>query len=211
MHSRVPHEPAGAVTVEVTDAPASAPGPRDGLPAGERLDETGPVTAATTTSPVVPTGAAPPSEDRLGTQRPGRPTRPTLWMQGHHPGRLVLRATSLILLAALGLNHVTTGRMGLGFDLAFVAACAVIALWVRPRDFFMIGVFPPIFLGVVVIVLGVADPGSVARASDNAGQAVVSGLAHQAQTLVVGYGLTLAIIALRQVAIRNGGRLRVPR
>ncbi|WP_397208888.1 DUF6542 domain-containing protein, partial [Nocardioides sp.] len=99
----------------------------------------------------------------------------------------------------------------LGFDLVFTLACAVIALWVRPRDFFMIGVFPPIFLGAVVIVLGIADPASVARASDNAGQAVVSGLAHQAQTLVIGYGLTLALIALRQVAIRNDGRLRVHR
>ncbi|QIK67484.1 hypothetical protein G7072_15030 [Nocardioides sp. HDW12B] len=210
MHSRVPHEPAGAVTVEVTDAPASAPGPRDGLPAAERLDDTGPVTAPPSVDPSssTPTATAPPSEGRHPARRPARPT---LWMQGHHPGRLVLRATSLILLAVLGLNLLVTGSMGLGFDLAFVAACAVIALWVRPRDFFMIGVFPPIFLGVVVIVLGIADPASVARASDNAGQAVVSGLAHQAQTLVLGYGLTLAVIALRQVAIRNGGRLRVRR
>ncbi len=210
MHSRVPHEPAGAVTVEVTDAPASAPGPRDGLRAGEHLDDTGPVTAAppVDTSSSTPAATAPPSQGRLPARRPARPT---LWMQGHHPGRLVLRATSLFLLAVLGLNHLATGSLGLGFDLAFVAACAVTALWVRPRDFFMIGVFPPIFLGVVVIVLGVVDPGAVARASDNAGQAVVSGLAHQARTLVLGYGLTLAIIALRQVAIRSGGRLRVHR
>ena len=207
MHSRVPHEPAGAVTVEVTDAPASAPGPRDGLPAAERLDDTGPVTAPPATVPT--TDAS--SPEQPPAQRRARPARATLWMQGRHPGRLVLRATSVILLAVLGLNHLATGSMGLGFDLAFVAACAVIALWVRPRDFFMIGVFPPIFLGAVVVVLGIADPGSVARASDNAGQAVVSGLAHQAGTLVLGYGLTLALIALRQVAIRNGGRLRVHR
>ena len=143
--------------------------------------------------------------------RPPRPASPTLWVQGDHPGRLVLRATTLLLLVVVGLNLLTTGSLGLGFDLVFVLVCALSALWVRPRDFFMIGVFPPIFLGAVVVVLGIADPGAVARASDNAGQAVVSGLAHQAQTLVIGYGLTLAVIALRQVAIRNDGRLRVPR
>jgi hypothetical protein len=188
------------VTVEVTDAPASAPGPRDGLPAAEILDETGPV-------PELPEPAPRPAP----RSRAQRPARRTLWMQGHHPGPLVLRATTLLLLAVVGLNYLATSTLGLGFDLVFVLACAVIALWVRPRDFFMIGVFPPIFLGAVVIVLGILDPGSVARASDNAGQAIVSGLAHQAQTLVIGYGLTLALIALRQVAIRNDGRLRVHR
>jgi hypothetical protein len=37
---------------------------------------------------------------------------------------------------------------------------------------------------------------------------VVSGLAHHARALVAGYGLTLALLALRQVAIRNAGRIR---
>ncbi len=195
------------MTVEVTDAPAPAPGPRDGLPAAEVLDETGPAFA-----PPAPatSHATTRSGDSSRARASGRP-RPTLWVQGRHPGRLVLRATSVILLVVLGVNHLVTGSLGLGFGLAFVAACAVIALWVRPCDFFMVGVFPPIFLGAVVIVLSVVDPGAVARSSDNAAQAMVSGLAHQAQTLVIGYGLTLVLIALRQVAIRNGGRLRVHR
>ena len=196
------------MTVEVTDAPAPAPGPRDGLPAAEVLDETGPAFAPSA-SPTA--DAATRSEDRSHAARPSGRPRPTLWVKGRHPGRLVLRATSVILLVVLALNHLATGTLGLGFDLAFVAACAVTALWVRPQDFFMIGVFPPIFLGAVVIVLSIADPGAVARATDNAAQAVVSGLAHQAQTLVIGYGLTLVLIALRQVAIRNDGRLRVHR
>jgi hypothetical protein len=121
----------------------------------------------------------------------------------------VLRATTLLLLAAVGLDLLLTGTLGLLFALVFVGACVLIALWVRPRDFFMVGVYPPIVLGALVVLLGIVEPGAVARASDPAGQAVVSGLAHQAWPLVVGYGLTLVIIALRQVAVRNRGRLRL--
>jgi hypothetical protein len=40
---------------------------------------------------------------------------------------------------------------------------------------------------------------------------VVSGLAHHAGALVAGYGLTLAVLALRQVAARNAGTIRSSR
>jgi hypothetical protein len=39
----------------------------------------------------------------------------------------------------------------------------------------------------------------------------VSGLAHHSGSLVAGYALTLAILALRQVALRNAGTIRGPR
>jgi hypothetical protein len=122
---------------------------------------------------------------------------------------LVIRAMTLLLLSAAGLNLLVTGALGLPFGLVFVTACAVAALWVRPQDFFMVGVYPPIVLGALVITLALVAPATVARADDPAGQAIVSGLAHQAWPLVTGYALTLLIIALRQVAIRNRGRLRI--
>jgi hypothetical protein len=189
VHSRVPSEPAGAVTdVAAPAAPAEA----------------APVT------PGVPVEATPaPQVTAPRPARASRPAKPPLWEQGRHPGRLVLRATTLLLLVAVGLNLLATGSLGLPFDLVFIASCVLIALWVHPRDFFMIGVYPPIALGVVVVTLAVVDPAAVARAADPAGQAVVSGLAHQAWPLVIGYALTLGIIALRQVAIRNRGRLRL--
>lgn len=202
MHSRVPSEPVGAVTSEVTDAPPDLPKPdllMADVPPSATAEPVGEPAAA---------GKAAVDASEPGTRRRPAPRR-TLWEQGRHPGRLVLRATTLLLLAAVGLNHLATGTLGVPFDVAFVASCVLIALWVRPTDFFMVGVYPPLLLGAVVVALGVADPAAVARADDPAGQAIVSGLAHHAQALVAGYALTLGILALRQVALRNAGRIRL--
>jgi hypothetical protein len=57
-------------------------------------------------------------------------------------------------------------------------------------------------------VLSVLAPGALAEPSDGFLQAVVSGLAHHAGALVVGYGLTLGLLALRQMALRNAGAIR---
>ena len=42
---------------------------------------------------------------------------------------------------------------GLFFDLCFVAICLAAALMVRPRDFFTVGVLPPLLMfGTMVLV-----------------------------------------------------------
>ncbi len=128
-------------------------------------------------------------------------------MQGHHPGRLVARAATIVLVL-VALASLPFGRIGLVFDIAFVVVCVTAALWVRPSDFFTVGVLPPLLLAFVVVALAYLDRGAVARADDPLVQAVVSGLAHHSVALVTGYGLTLLILALRQVAVRNGGALR---
>lgn len=134
--------------------------------------------------------------------------RQTLWEQGRHPGRLVVRAIGVALLL-VALAHVAfDAPLGLGFDLVFVLLCVAAALWVHPRDFFTVGVLPPILLGTLVLLLAVLDRDTVARADDGLVQALVSGLAHRAIGLAVGYGLALGILALRQVAVRNSGSLR---
>jgi hypothetical protein len=99
-------------------------------------------------------------------------------------------------------------RLGVVFDVAFVVLCVTCALWVRPRDFFTVGVLPPLVMAAVVVALALLDRSAVARADDPVLQAVVSGLAHHWRALVLGYGLTLLLLALRQVALRNGGTLR---
>ena len=133
----------------------------------------------------------------------------TLWEEGRHPGRLVVGAAALALAAAVLVSLLIGDRIGLLFDLAFVLVCVGAALAVRPRDFFTVGVMPPLLLAATVAALAVVEPAAVARADDAVAQAVVSGLAHHAIALVIGYGLTLAVLALRQVALRHHGRIRL--
>ena len=114
----------------------------------------------------------------------------------------------LAVLAALLLDLQISTDLGLLFDVAFVLVCIGAALAVRPRDFFMVGVFPPLLMGATVALLAVLDRGSVADPTDGLLQALVSGLAHHARALVTGYGLTLGVLAMRQVAIRNAGTIR---
>jgi len=106
------------------------------------------------------------------------------------------------------LDLLLTRRVSLFYDLAFVAICLAAALSVRPRDFFVVGVLPPLLMLGTIGVLAVLARGAVAEPVDGLIQAVVSGLAHHSGGLIAGYGSTLGIIALRQMAMRNAGRIR---
>ena len=96
-------------------------------------------------------------------------------------------------------------------DVGFVLVCAAAALAVRPREFFVVGVLPPLLMAGVVALLALLARDAVAEPTDGLGQALVTGLAHHASALIVGYGLTLALLALRQVALRNAGVIRAGR
>lgn len=132
----------------------------------------------------------------------------TLWEEGRRPGRLVVTLSTIGTLAVAGLNLLFTEQLSLFFDLTFVVICLVAALVVRPRDFFVVGVLPPLLMLVTVMLLAGVARTAVAEKVDSLPQAVVSGLAHHAGALVAGYALALAVLALRQVALRNSGRLR---
>ena len=134
----------------------------------------------------------------------------TLWEEGRHPGALVVSGVAVALGVAVLLQLAVGDQLGWFFDLALVAACVAAALLVRPRDFFAIGVLPPLALGVTVLVLALVDRAAVAQADDGVLQALVSGLAHHAVALAIAYALTLAVLGLRQVALHNQGRLRRP-
>jgi hypothetical protein len=141
-------------------------------------------------------------------RQPGTHAPRTLWEEGRHPGALVVPASASALVVATLLSLLVGDRIGAFFDIVFVLTCIGAALAVRPRDFFTVGVLPPLLLAGTVLVLALADRGAVARADDALVQALVSGLAHHALALVLGYGLTLAVLALRQIALRNRGQLR---
>ena len=137
------------------------------------------------------------------------PVRPlTLWEEGRHPGHRVVRVAALALAPAVGIDLLLGNDLGTFFDVAFVLICLGAALQVRPPDFFTVGVLPPLLLAVTVAVLALLDRDAVARPDDVLVQAFVSGLAHHALALVVGYALVLTVIGLRQVALRHDGRLR---
>ena len=120
----------------------------------------------------------------------------------------MVRAVVLVLALAVLLDVALDGGLGLPFDVVLVIVSVIAALWVRPSDFFTVGVLPPLLLAATVITLVVVDKGAVAQPDDAVLQAVVSGLAHHAVPLLVGYATTLAVLGLRQVALRNHGALR---
>lgn len=116
----------------------------------------------------------------------------------------------LVVGAAAKVDLSVTGDLDLIFDLAFVVLCLAAALTVRRRDFFTVGVLPPLLMLAAVTLLALVARETVADEVDGLAQAVVSGLAAHAGALVAGYTLALAVLALRQVALRNGGLLRRP-
>jgi hypothetical protein len=123
---------------------------------------------------------------------------------------VVVAATLLLLLVVL-LDLLAFRDLTVMSDIAFVMVCVAAALAVRPRDFFVVGVLPPLLMGATVAFVALTVRDAVADPSDGLGQALVSGLAHHAGALVVGYALTLAVLALRQVALRNAGIIRAGR
>lgn len=121
----------------------------------------------------------------------------TLWEEGTEPGHQVVVLGIAVTLTVVSLDMLLDRGLGLLFDLVFVALCVALALLVRPRDFFTVGVLPPLLMLGVFILLGAFDPGTLARAHDGTVQAVVTGLARHATALAVGYGLALACLAMR--------------
>jgi hypothetical protein len=120
----------------------------------------------------------------------------------------VVAAACVAAALAVAADVLLTDRLSLLFDLAFVLICVAATLAVRPRDFFVVGVFPPLLMFGTVLVLALMLRGAVADPVDGPVQAVVSGLAHHAGGLVAGHALTLGILALRRLALRNAGRIR---
>lgn len=122
----------------------------------------------------------------------------TLWEEGNEPGRLVAALGVAIALTAVLLDLSVQGEITWIFDLAFVAACVTMALRVHPRDFFVVGVLPPLMMLAIFILLALVSPAVIADSGDGVVQAVVSGLAHHAGALITGYALCLGALAMRQ-------------
>lgn len=123
---------------------------------------------------------------------------PTIWEEGREPGNEIAALVVALLLTATVLDLLLSHPLGLLFDLAFVTLCVGAALSVRPRDFFVVGVLPPLAMLTTVLLLAISEPDAVAESGDGVVQATVSGLSRHSVALVVGYFLCLALLAVRR-------------
>lgn len=149
-----------------------------------------------------------PTSGPADAYRGGVPATRTLWEQGRAPGRLVVAAAVTAVLLAVALDPVLTGGLGLIFDIVFVLTCLAAALVVAEGDFFAVGVLPPLLMAGTIGGAAAFDRAIVGDAGDTFVQALIAGLADHANALMLGYALALAVLALRQFAIRHHGRLR---
>jgi hypothetical protein len=126
-----------------------------------------------------------------------------VWDEGREPGRAVVALGTAVALSAIVVNVAMVGRVSMFFDLWFVLICFGLALLVRPRDFFTVGVLPPLIMLGAFAVLALGRPEAIARRQDGLVQAVISGLAHHSVALVVGYALCLITLLARQRSARS--------
>lgn len=124
-------------------------------------------------------------------------TGPTLWEEGHEPGRQVIALSVALALSAVVLDAALGGDLGLLFDVCFVALCVIAALRVHPDGFFTIGVLPPMLMLGVFVLLDVARPEVLGHPQDGVVQSVVTGLAGHSGALGAGYVLCLLVLAIR--------------
>lgn len=131
----------------------------------------------------------------------GRPPVAPVW-DGDTRGSEVVALTAALTLSAATVEIAVGGHLRLFFDLSFVAICLAAALLVRPRDFFTVGVLPPLLMLGTMVLVAVNGTRVIAQAHDNVVQAVVTGLAHHAIALFIGYAVCLVTLVLRQRAGR---------
>jgi hypothetical protein len=121
----------------------------------------------------------------------------TLWEEGHEPGRQMVALGLALTLTVAALDVGIGGSVGLFFDLSFVGVCVIVALLVRPEDFFTVGVLPPLIMLVVFVVVGISHRVAISRYDDGLVQAVITGLSHHAIALGAGYAACLICLAVR--------------
>jgi hypothetical protein len=127
----------------------------------------------------------------------------TLWEEGHEPGRRVVALGLALSLTVAVLEVGIAGRLGLFFDIAFVAACLAVALLVRPEDFFTAGVLPPLVMLAVLVLVGLWNGDALTGSGGGLVDGVVTALARHAVTLGVGYAGCLLCLAVRERTLHH--------
>ncbi|WP_162599859.1 DUF6542 domain-containing protein [Nocardioides solisilvae] len=97
-----------------------------------------------------------------------------------------------VALSVVAVDHLLVGELSLFFDLCFITLCLALAVRVREDGWFVMGLYPPVLMLAVFVLLGLVAPQVVAEPDDGVVQAVISGLTHHSAALLVGYALSLA-------------------
>lgn len=121
----------------------------------------------------------------------------SLWTVGSEPGRQVAALGVAAVFTLALLDVAIDGRLGLFFDLTFVALCVGLALRVAPGSFFYVGVLPPLIMMAVLVVVAIGQPAAIAHPLDGIVRAVVTGLDAHATALLAGYALCLGVLFWR--------------
>ena len=122
----------------------------------------------------------------------------TIWDEGREPGgRVVALGVALALTAAV-VDSQLAGHVEALFDVCFVLICIGVALLVHPRDFFAVGVLPPLLMVGVFVLFAISRRDGIARADDGFLQSVVTALGQHSAALFVGYALALGCLAIRR-------------
>jgi hypothetical protein len=117
-------------------------------------------------------------------------------------GSEVVALTAALTLSAATVEIAISGHLRLFFDLCFIAICLIAAMLVRPREFFTVGVLPPLLMLGTMLLVALNGTAVIAQRHDSLVQAVVTGLAHHAIALFIGYAVCLVTLVLRQRALR---------
>lgn len=146
------------------------------------------------------------SDVRARVREPRLTARPEpvsqLW-SGDTRGSEVAALACALTLTAAAIEITVGGHLRLFFDLCFVAICLASALMVRPRDFFTVGVLPPLLMLGTMMIVALNGPKVVATPHDSTVQAVITGLAHHSIALFVGYAVCLLTLLTRQRMARS--------
>jgi hypothetical protein len=123
---------------------------------------------------------------------------PALFWNGDTAGSEVVALSSALVLTAATIEITMVGHLRLFFDLCFVVVCLVAAVRVRPRDFFTVGVLPPLLMFGTMVIVAINGPKVIATAHDGVVQAVITGLAHHSLGLFAGYAVCLGTLMARR-------------
>ena len=137
---------------------------------------------------------------RIGHPRVAHHRDPRPVWDGQTRGSEVVALAAALTLTSAAAEITMVSRLGLFFDLCFVAICLTAALMVRPREFFTVGVMPPLLMLGTMVLVALNGVSVIAARHDSVLQAVITGLAHHSVALFVGYAVCLVTLVLRQRA-----------